>query len=40
MGLPSPLPAALKFQVSFGVALSGCWLLTILLRHTPLGRVI
>lgn len=38
--LGAPLPAALKFLVSFGVALSGSWLLTILLRQTPVGRVI
>ncbi|MCP9841544.1 acyltransferase family protein [Synechococcus sp. J7-Johnson] len=38
--LGAPLPAALKFLVSFGVALSGSWLLTILLRRTPVGRVI
>lgn len=34
------LPAALKFLVSFSVALGGSWLLTILLRHTPVRRVI
>lgn len=38
--LGAPLPAALKFLISFGVALGGSWLLTIALRQTPVGRVI
>ena len=38
--LSAPLPAALKFLISFGVALGGSWLLTILLRQTPIRRVI
>ncbi|MEB3353197.1 MAG: acyltransferase family protein, partial [Cyanobacteriota bacterium] len=38
--LSTPLPAALKFLISFGVALGGSWLLTIALRQTPVGRVI
>lgn len=38
--LAAPLPAALKFLLCFSVALSGSWLLTILLRQTPIGRVI
>jgi len=38
--LGAPLPAALKFLVSFAAALSGSWLLAHLLRQTPIGRLI
>ena len=38
--LSAPLPAAFKFLISFGVALGGSWLLTMLLRQTPIRRVI
>jgi hypothetical protein len=38
--LTQPLPAALKFLITFSVALTASWLLTALLRKTVANKIL